>query len=327
MYWQLSFGHVFRVTGAAACVVLAACNGTNAPVERSTDEVALNAAPWWQPKPGAHKDWDWQITEPYDISATRSVYDLDLFDLAPAGSYLQAPNGTRIAVPEGPLGGEIDNLHARTPRPIVICYLDTGAWEDYRPDARLFPGATGTLPNRPRAPQAGSVIGWDTGWDGERWLDLRAARRGAFAPIIWARLDLAVRMGCDAVEPDQNNPLDNDPGFNITLEDQLSWYEEVAAQAHARGLSVGMKNGHDQPGAASRLVASFDWALPEECGEYDECGELAPFIAAQKAVFAVDYLGGLPTTTLCERQRAAEIVDGLIKNEPPSSEHREPCFP
>jgi len=327
MYWQLLSSRVSCVVAASAAIAFAGCTGPNAPAEQPTADVQAEVATWWQPKPGEHKDWDWQITEPYDLSAARSVYDLDMFDLAPAGSYLEQANGTRITVPAGPLAGKLDELHARTPRAIVICYLDTGAWEDYRPDASVFPGASGSLPNRPTAPQAGSVIGWDTGWDGERWLDLRRATRSAFAPIIWARLDLAVRMGCDAVEPDQNNPLDNDPGFNITLEDQLTWYEEVAAQAHARGLSVGMKNGHDQSGAARRLVTSFDWALPEECGEFDECGELAPFITAQKAVFAVDYATGGSTSTACKRQRAAGLLDGLLKDEPPSSARRVQCAP
>lgn len=232
-------------------------------------------------------------------------------------------------MPAGPLAGAVDRLHARVPRPVVICYLDTGAYEHYRPDARRFPGHRARLaemPNRPRPPQDRSVIGWDTGWDGERWLDIREASRAGFADVIWARLDLARRIGCDGVEPDQNNPLGNDPGFAITLQDQHSWYREVAAQAHARGLSVGMKNGHDQPGSAAILVDAFDWALPEECAEFDECDELRVFIARGKAVLAVDYAGSVTPEAACRAHRSHGF-DGLVKDEPPTGRYRTRCAP
>lgn len=283
-------------------------------------------AEWWTPQPGEHADWDWQITEPYDVSVARSMYDLDLFDLATEGSYLEHPSGVRIDVPAGPLAGTIDELHARTPRAIVICYVDTGAYEHYRPDASAFPGYHADIADIPdgSAPEDGSVIGWNTGWDEERWLDIREGSRDAFAPIVWARLDLAVRLGCDGVEPDQNNPLDNGPGFDITLDDQISWYQAVAAAAHDRGLSVGMKNGHDQPGAVDALVDAFDWALPEECAEYDECDTLQPFIAADKAVFAVDYMGSVDPDAACSTHAAAGF-DGLVKDEPPSGAYRRGC--
>ncbi len=64
-----------------------------------------------------------------------------------------------------------------------------------------------------------------------------------FEGIILARMDLAVRMGCDGVEGDQNNPLGNNPGFSITLDDEAAWYLEMAQQLHARGLRAVMKNG------------------------------------------------------------------------------------
>ena len=79
------------------------------------------------------------------------------------------------------------------------------------------------------------------------------------------------------------------PGFPITLKQQKRWYLEVAAQAHARGLSVGMKNGVEVVDADT--VAAFDWALNEECFQYHECGAYNPFIASGKAVFNVEYIG------------------------------------
>lgn len=120
------------------------------------------------------------------------------------------------------------------------------------------------------------------------------------------------------------NPLGNDPGFDITLADQHAWYREVAAQAHARGLSVGMKNGHDQPGSAAVLVDHFDWALPEECAEFDECTELDVFVERGKAVFAVDYQESVDEPAACDEQRRHDF-DGLVKDEPPTGAQRTSC--
>jgi Glycoside-hydrolase family GH114 len=134
------------------------------------------------------------------------------------------------------------------------------------------------------------VIGRTTGWDEEYWLDIRPAQWHRFAPIMWARFDLARSIGCDGVEPDQNNPIGNNPGPPITLADEKAWYLEVARQAHARGLSVGMKNGVEVTDADT--VAAFDWNLNEECFYYEECDIVDQFIRAGKAVFSTEYIAG-----------------------------------
>ena len=154
----------------------------------------------------------------------------------------------------------------------AICYLDTGAWESYRPDADAFPEERDRQLDR---------LG------GRALARHQKASWPKFARIIWKRLDLAKTLGCDGVEPDQNNPLGNDPGFPITRADQKAWYLEVARQAHRRGLSVGMKNGIET--IDRDTVAAFDWALNEECFQYSECNALAPFVRANKAVFQVEY--------------------------------------
>jgi hypothetical protein len=223
------------------------------------------AASWvWKPAP--RTTWQWQITGRVDESVKAAMYDIDLFDARPG--QINA--------------GVIGRLHAKGV--VVVCYLDTGAWESYRPDAGRFPR---------------SVIGNPTGWEGERWLDLRKGSWPKFAPIIWKRLDLAKRLGCDGVEPDQNNPVGNRPGFPLTLADQKAWYLEVARQAHRRGLSVGMKNGIQS--IDRDTVAAFDWALNEQCFQYSECARLRPFTRAGKAVFQVEY--DLAPSAFCAQAR------------------------
>jgi hypothetical protein len=192
------------------------------------------------------------------------MFDIDLFDAQPGEIN----------------GGVIGRLHAKGIK--VICYMDSGAWESYRPDAAQFPK---------------SVIGNSTGWNGENWLDIRPPSWPAFEPIIINRMKLAVASGCDGIEPDQNNPVGNNPGFPITYADEKAWYLEVAKDAHALGLSVGMKNGIEI--IDSDLVQAFDWTLNEECFQYSECDSLKQFINANKAVFQVEYQGD--PTTFCPK--------------------------
>ena len=199
---------------------------------------------FWSPEPG--EPWQWQLTTPVDTTLNVPVYDIDLFDNAKS---------------------VIDTLHARGRK--VICYMDAGAWERYRPDAGRFPA---------------SVIGNSTGWSGEKWLDIRQV--DVIGPIIEARFDLAVSKGCDAVEPDQNNGWENNPGFPITRDESITWNKWVAAAAHRRGLSVGLKNSI---GESVELQPYFDWNLNEECFQYNECKLLAPFTKAGKAVLQVEY--------------------------------------
>jgi hypothetical protein len=216
----------------------------------------------WKPAP--RTTWQWQITGRVDESVKAAMYDIDLFDARPGQVN----------------AGVIGRLQAKGV--VVVCYLDTGAWESYRPDAGRFPR---------------SVIGNPTGWHGERWLDLRRRSWPKFAPIIWQRLDLAKRLGCDGVEPDQNDAVGNRPGFPITLADQKAWYLEVSRQAHRRGLSVGMKNGLQS--IDRDTVAAFDWALNEQCFQFSECARLQAFTSAGKAVFQVEY--DLRASEFCPR--------------------------
>ena len=74
----------------------------------------------------------------------------------------------------------------------------------------------------------------------------------------------------------------------------------VAAAAHARGLSVGLKNDLDQ---AAALEPDFDWALDEQCFQYHECDALQPFARAGKAVLVAEY--ELDPSAFCPQARAA----------------------
>ena len=151
----------------------------------------------------------------------------------------------------------------------MICYFSAGSAESWRDDYDAFPAET-----------LGEPL---DNWPNERWVDVRAE---AVRTIMLARLDLGVAKDCDGVEPDNVDGWENDTGLPLTREDQLDYDRFLADAAHARGLSIGLKNAVD---LVRSLEPHFDWALNEECLDYDECERLRPFLQAGKAVFHVEY--------------------------------------
>jgi hypothetical protein len=161
----------------------------------------------------------------------------------------------------------------------VVCYIDFGTWENWRSDASQFPA---------------TVKGRNNGWPGEKWLDIR--QLSVLQPIMNHRLDLCKAKGFDAVEPDNIDGYSNSTGFPLSYQEQLTYNKWIASAAHSRGLSVALKNDVDQ---AADLLPYFDFALDEQCFQYDECSTLQPFITAHKAVFEVEY--SLNTSSFCPK--------------------------
>jgi hypothetical protein len=208
--------------------------------------------------PPQHVDWQWQLAGKLDRSVPARVFDIDLFE-----------NSAKT----------VRSLH-RSGRH-VVCYLDAGTWERWRPDAARFPR---------------SVLGKGNGWPGERWLDIR--RLDVLRPIMRSRIALCARRGFDAVEFDNVDGYANDTGFPLTAGDQLAFNRWLANEAHRHGLSAALKN---DLGQVRSLLPWFDFALDEQCFQYHECARLRPFVRAGKAVFEVEYR--LKTSSFCGRAR------------------------
>lgn len=163
---------------------------------------------------------------------------------------------------------QVAALHRRGRK--AICYMDMGSWESYRPDAGKFPR---------------SVLGKQyEGYPQERWLDIR--RVSVLAPILGKRLALCKSKGFDAVQADNLSGYTNDTGFPLTGDDQLRFNRWVAHRAHELGLAAGITND----GFQSRpLARTFDFAVIESCFDFTECDLYSPFVAAGRAVFAIEY--------------------------------------
>jgi hypothetical protein len=257
-----------------ACMVASVLTLCAAPTPRD-----VPAAAWVPPQTAA---WHWMIDHALDVDDPR---DMGLTD--PHGNWLtyaepeiydidgffngQDPNCNIVDVEGTCVQGEndaIQALHARGKR--VICYIDTGVYEDYRPDAYKFPASVIGRPNE--------------GWEGSYWLDIR--QTATLFPIMEARIKMCKDKGFDSVEPDEMVNYSNNSGFPLVYQDQLTYNRGIAEIAHRHGLSIGLKGNAAQ---AADLVNDFDWMLNEQCYEYDECYLLHPFMVSGKAVFEVEY--------------------------------------
>ena len=216
------------------------------PAHTPTPSAAPEPAGSWW-HPSPGLTWQWQIGDnDIDASIAVEVFDIDLY------------------VDQS----VIDELHAKGRK--VIGYISVGSWEDWRPDASSFPA---------------EVLGKDyEGWPGERWLDIR--RLDLLAPIIRARLDLCAQKGFDGIEPDNMDIYTNATGFPLTYADQLAFARWLSEEAHARGLSIGIKNAPDMVKDALEL---FDFAITEDCYYYGWCDQMLPIVAQGKPVFAAEY--------------------------------------
>ena len=169
---------------------------------------------------------------------------------------------------------------------MVICYFSAGSVEDWRDDADRFPD---------------EAIGRNLdGWPGEKWVDPMHPEVRA---IMTDRLDHAVARGCDAVEPDNVTAWSANTGLGVNATEQLDYNRFLADEAHARGLAIALKNDGEQ---IPDLVDWFDFAVNEECADYDECDTNRPFVEADKAVLHAEYVDDW-----ADRQAKADEVCGV----------------
>ncbi|MDG4771832.1 endo alpha-1,4 polygalactosaminidase [Solwaraspora sp. WMMD792] len=110
----------------------------------------------------------------------------------------------------------------------------------------------------------------DGDWN-EILLDIStAAKRTAIADIVNTWIDGCAADGFQAVEPDNIDSYDRSDDL-LTLDDAVEYLKLLAPHAHAAGLAIGQKNTTEL-GTRGR-AAGLDFAIAEECGRYDECGD------------------------------------------------------
>ncbi|MGH2595981.1 MAG: endo alpha-1,4 polygalactosaminidase [Actinomycetota bacterium] len=259
-----------------------------APSVSPPSPVPCTGSPCWHPALSAH--WQYQLQAVTGFASTGGinvgisavpytggsavhpdVFDIDLYvDQSVSG------NNTTLN------GAAVSAIHALGAK--AICYVDAGTWENWRADAGAFPS---------------SVLGRNNGWPGEKWLDIR--QTSILLPIMQARVQKCVQAGFDGVEWDNVDGYSNNTNFPLTAADQIAYDASLANLAHQVGLTVALKN---DVGQLSGLASYFDYAVNEQCQQYNECtGYTSNFINAGKAVFQVEYK--LATSKFCTKANTA----------------------
>ncbi|WP_434404966.1 endo alpha-1,4 polygalactosaminidase [Streptomyces sp. NBC_01353] len=159
-----------------------------------------------------------------------------------------------------------------------ICYVNafqaqpdaTAWWQTNHPDL-LLRNTTGDL-----------VM--DEDW-GEALLDISTpAKRERLAAIVGEWIDGCATDGYQAVEADNLDSYERSDG-RLTPEHDLAFARLLVDRAHAAGLAIGQKNAPDLAKRGRSL--GFDFAVAEECGQYEECGPYAT--AFDNRVFVIEY--------------------------------------
>lgn len=124
----------------------------------------------------------------------------------------------------------------------------------------------------------------DGDWD-EALLDIGTpAKRQRIAARINEWIDGCADKGYDAVEPDNFDSYTRSRHL-LSANDAASFIRLLSIHAHARGLAIAQKNTVELAGQRART--GLDFAVAEECGEYDECGAYAE--AFDDRVVVIEY--------------------------------------
>jgi hypothetical protein len=221
----------------------------------------------WQPAAGS--SWQIVLDQTLDISDEdpRVIPDVDVFDID-----MFIHQNTTV----------VSNLHKLGKK--VICYFSAGSYEPGRPDSDRF---------------VKSDFGRELkGWPGEYWLNLSSP---AVRAVMASRIEIASQMGCDAIDPDNVDGYQNDNGLSLTSDDSVEFLDFLIDKASERKIAVGLKNAGD---IIADVLPLVQFAVNEQCAQFDNCGPFRPFIKAGKPVFHIEYPRGAPSDV-----SAAESTD------------------
>jgi hypothetical protein len=197
----------------------------------ATTAPPTSSAAAWAPPP-ANAAFDYQIGDPYTPPAGVTVVSRD-HDATPAAGIYN------------------------------VCYVNafqaqTDAaswWKTNHPDLLLH-DAKGNL-----------VI--DKDWN-EILLDYStAAKRAGLTTVVGAWIDQCASKGFQGLEPDNLDSYTRSSGL-LTESEAVAYAASLSSYAHGKGLAVAQKNDAELSTANAKL-AGFDFAVAEQCADYDEC--------------------------------------------------------
>jgi hypothetical protein len=264
-----------------------------------------SATGWWRPTAGV-LPWQWELdheivtTSPSDMgtgdttyqnmpAANPLVYDIDGFDNTAA---------------------DVAALHALGKK--VICYIEVGAAESYRPDYGQFPAAA-----------LGST---ESGYPDEKYLNIDDPQ---VATVILARISMCAQKGFDGIEPDIDDSYTDPTGFPLTESDNIAYLTKLATYAHSLGLAWGLKNGADGGDPATfvpAILAFADFAVVEEPFFLMTISTFEPALsAAGKAMFVAEYTNDTASSSIFCAQAIADQTNAALFDVALDGKVRDPC--
>ncbi|ROW08376.1 hypothetical protein VMCG_03269 [Cytospora schulzeri] len=154
----------------------------------------------------------------------------------------------------------------------VLCYFSAGSYEPDRPDSWKF-----------KSDDKGNQL---DGWRGEYWLDLTSDR---VRDIMRNRIDIAAKMGCNGIDPDNVDGYDNDNGLGLSKGDSVDFVRFLAQEASSHGMITGLKNA---AAIIDDVIDVVSFSVNEQCVQYDECDDFIAFPQNGKPVFHIEYPAG-----------------------------------
>jgi hypothetical protein len=252
----MSVMRVARIGAAAAVMALLAVAGcgTKADTEDPSD-----ATPGQSPSqvPASQKPAPTAVRLPPPHAG---------FDYQIGGAY-PPPRGVRVV--------SRDRTASPAPGLYNICYVNA---------FQAQPGDEKTWPADLLLRDGNGEVVIDQDWN-EALLDIgTAAKRARVATRIDQWIDGCAAKGFDAIEPDNYDSYTRSDNL-LSAQDATAFVTLLSAHAHARHLAIGQKNTLDLAGQRGRT--GLDFAVTEECGQYDECDAYAT--AFDNHVLDVEY--------------------------------------
>ncbi|MCU1482869.1 MAG: hypothetical protein JWQ19_3655 [Subtercola sp.] len=132
----------------------------------------------------------------------------------------------------------------------------------------------------------------DPGWPDEHLFDISTeANRARLLDGLQPSIRLCASSGFQAVEFDNLDSYTRSLGA-LTADDAVAFATALVSSAHPRGLAVAQKNAADLATLGATSIG-FDFAMTEECFEFDECSALTAAYGAH--VIDVEYTSDLTT--------------------------------
>jgi hypothetical protein len=159
----------------------------------------------------------------------------------------------------------------------TICYVN--GFQTQPNEARIWMGDNADLVLRDGEPVT------DPDWPDEMILDTSTSdRRQRLTAIVGEWIDQCAADGFDAIEIDN---LDSFTRFEdrLTEDDAVAFARALTARAHAAGVAIAQKNTVEL--LDRRTETGFDFAIVEQCNEYQECDAFTAVYGNQ--VYVIEY--------------------------------------